>query len=48
MEVAAEDRKRHRLRKRAISYHNDEQKKLASETRGRIEAAQKIKVQTER
>jgi peptide-methionine (S)-S-oxide reductase len=33
--------------KAAIFYHNDEQKKLAEETRGRIEAEQKIKVQTE-
>ena len=33
--------------KAAIFYHNDEQKKLAEETRNKIEATQKIKVQTE-
>ncbi len=33
--------------KATIFYHNDEQKKLAEETRERIEAEQKIKVQTE-
>ena len=33
--------------KAAVFYHNDEQKKMAEETRDRIEAAQKIKVQTE-
>ena len=33
--------------KAAVFYHNDEQKKVAEETRDRIEAAQKIKVQTE-
>lgn len=33
--------------KTAIFYHNDEQKKLAEETRDKIEATQKIKVQTE-
>ena len=33
--------------KAAIFYHNDEQKKLAEETRDRIETTQKIKVQTE-
>jgi peptide-methionine (S)-S-oxide reductase len=33
--------------KAAIFYHNDEQKRLAEETRDGIEAAQKIKVQTE-
>jgi peptide-methionine (S)-S-oxide reductase len=33
--------------KAAVFYHNDEQKKLAEETRDKIEAAQRIKVQTE-
>ena len=33
--------------KAAFFYRNDEQKKLAEETRDRIEAEQKIKVQTE-
>jgi len=33
--------------KTAIFYHNDEQKRLAEETRNKIEATQKIKVQTE-
>jgi len=33
--------------KAAIFYHNDEQKKLAEETRDMIEATQKIKVQTD-
>ena len=33
--------------KAAVFYHNDEQKKMAEETRDRIEAAQKIKVRTE-
>jgi peptide-methionine (S)-S-oxide reductase len=33
--------------KAAIFYHNDEQKRLAEETRKRIEATEKIKVQTE-
>ena len=33
--------------KAAVFYHNDEQKKLAQETRDTIEVAQKIKVQTE-
>jgi peptide-methionine (S)-S-oxide reductase len=33
--------------KAAVFYHNDQQRKLAEETRDRIEAAQKIKVQTE-
>jgi hypothetical protein len=31
----------------AVFYHNDEQRKLAEQTRDRIEAVQKIKVQTE-
>jgi peptide-methionine (S)-S-oxide reductase len=33
--------------KAAIFYHDDEQKRLAEQTRDRIEAAQKIKVRTE-
>jgi hypothetical protein len=33
--------------KAAVFYHNDAQRKVAEETRDRIEAAQKIKVQTE-
>ena len=33
--------------KAAIFYHNDEQRKLAEETRDKIEATQKIKVQTQ-
>jgi peptide-methionine (S)-S-oxide reductase len=33
--------------KAAVFYHNDEQKRLAEETRQRIEAARKIKVRTE-
>ena len=33
--------------KAAVFYHNDEQRKLAEETRDRIEATQKTKVRTE-
>ena len=33
--------------KAVVFYHNDEQRKMAEETRNKIEAAQKIKVQTE-
>ena len=33
--------------KAAVFYHNDEQRKMTEETRNKIEAAQKIKVQTE-